>query len=333
MSTSPISVNLLRYLIVWRINSPFVWLPKNFAAELSLALGTIISNRLSTNEAGPWRKALAPLQEYDEHERANPRKHHKAIPTHPWPIAATLLPYPGKITYGKEELLLWELKLLGESADHGLFLELLLPAMEEAGYTSDPRWKKKNRLWGNFEVHNVFVARGPRWEPLVREGKLDLRYRPTPAQWQEGLTFAAQGSRIFDTLTWLTAFAHDEHAMNENVKKRSVLIVASAQDILESLLWRVAELLPGRFNTPAQVLTSLNADQLAAWQAAQTEAANLIVRHHDLQPPRRYDLGEMIGTQKFSAAFPPTLLRYLELAAILHVGKFAHYGCGTFGVR
>lgn len=185
MSTSPISVNLLRYLIVWRINSPFVWLPKKFAAELSLVLGTIISNRLSTSEAGPWRKALAPLQEYDEHTRANPDKPSKAIPPNPWPITATLFSYPGKITYGKEELLLWELKLLGENADHGLFLELLLPAMEEAGYTADPRWKKKNRLWGNFEVHNIFVARGARWEPLVREGKLDLRYRPTPVQWQE----------------------------------------------------------------------------------------------------------------------------------------------------
>jgi len=296
-------------------------------------LGTIIGNRLSTNEAGPWRKALAPLQEYDEQERADSGKHNQTIPANPWPIAATLFPYSGKITYGKEELLLWELKLLGESADHGLFLEVLLPAMEEAGYTADPRWKKKHRLWGNFEVHNIFVARGKHWEPLVREGKLDLRYRPTPAQWQEGLTFAAPASRIFDTLTWLTPFAHDERVMNGRVKKRNVLIVPNAQNILESLLWRVAKLLPGRFNTPAQALASMNADQLAAWQAAETEAVSLIVRHHELQPPRRYDLGEMIGTQKFSAALPPTLLRYLELAAILHVGKFAHYGCGTFGVR
>ncbi|MEK7726871.1 MAG: CRISPR system precrRNA processing endoribonuclease RAMP protein Cas6 [candidate division KSB1 bacterium] len=332
MSTSPISVNLLRYLIVWRINSPFVWLPKKFAAELSLVLGTIISNRLATNEAGPWRKALAPLQEYDEHTRANPDKNSKAIPTNPWPITATLFPYPGKITYGKEELLLWELKLLGESADHGLFLELLLPAMEEAGYTSDPRWKKKNRLWGNFEVHNIFVARGPHWEPLAREGKLDLRYRPTPVQWQEGLTFAAQGAQAFDTLAWLTPFAHDERVTNDNGRKRNRLIAPSAQNILESLLWRVAELIPGRHNTASQVMASLNADQLAAWQAAQTEAASLVVRHHDLKPPRRYDLGEMIGTQKFSAPFPPTLLRYLELAAILHVGKFAHYGSGAFQV-
>jgi hypothetical protein len=333
MSTSPISVNLLRYLIVWRVNGAFVWLPKNFAAELSLVLGTIIGNRLSTNEAGPWRKALAPLQEYDEQERAHPRKHVKAIPANPWPITATLFPYPGKNTYGKEELLLWELKLLGESADHGLFLELILPAMEEAGYTADPRWKKKPRLWGNFEVQNIFVGRGLRWEPLVREGKLDLRYRPTPGQWQEGLTFTANAGQTLDTLAWLTPFAHDERAMNGNVKKRNMLIAPNAQNILDALLWRVAELLPGRFNTPAQVMASLNADQLAAWQTAQAEAANLVVRHHDLQPPKGHDLGEMIGAQKFSAPFPPTLLRYLELAAILHVGKFAHYGCGTFQVK
>ncbi len=333
MSISPISVNLLRYLIVWRINSPFVCLPKNFSAELALVLGTIIGNRLSTNEAGPWRKALAPLQDYDEQARANPRKHNKAIPTNPWPITATLVPYPGKITYGKEELLLWELKLLGESADHGLFLELLLPAMEEAGYMADPRWKKKNRLWGNFEVHHVFVARGLRWEPLVREGKLDLRYRPTPVQWQEGLTFATQPSQKFDTLTWLTPFAHDERVLNSEVKKRNSLIVPSAQNILESLLWRVADTLPGRHHTSAHALASMNTEQLASWQAAQTEAASLSVRHHALQPPRRYGFGEMSGTQKFSAPFPPTLLRYLELAAILHVGKFAHYGCGTFGLE
>lgn len=332
MSISPISLNLLRYLIVWRINSPFVWLPKNFPAELSLVLGTIIGNRLSTNEAGPWRKALAPLQEYDEHARANPDKPSKAIPANPWPIAATLFLYPGKITYGKEELLPWELKLLGESADHGLFLELLLPALEEAGYTAEPRWKKKNRLWGNFEVHNVFVTRGAHWEPLVREGKLDLRYRPTPVQWQEGLTFAAQPTQKFDTLTWLTPFAHDERVLNGDLKKRNRLVAPSAQNILESLLWRVAEALPGRHNTNTHALASMNADQLVAWQAAQAEAGSLIVRHHDLRPPRRYDLGEMSGAQNFSAPISPTLLRYFELAAILHVGKLAHYGCGTFQV-
>lgn len=86
-------------------------------------------------------------------------------------------------------------------------------------------------------------------------------------------------------------------------------------------------------NTPEQVLASLNADPRALFHAAQNEAFRFELRPHDLQVPRPHELSEMIGSQKFSALAPPALLRYFELAAILHVGKFGHYGCGIFGLN
>jgi hypothetical protein len=115
-------------------------------------------------------------------------------------------PYPGKRAYGQGEPLLWELKLLGAAADHGLFLEMILPAMEAAATTTDERWRRARTLWGRFDIQAIYAARGPRWEPFVTAGRLDLAYRPMPTQWAEGFTFEGDVKRHFHRLSWLTPF-------------------------------------------------------------------------------------------------------------------------------
>ena len=213
MCSYPNSVNLIRYLLVWKVNSSLVQLPGCLSAELSSVLGEIIAKRLPTDEARHWRRTLAPWNEYYDGISRKGKNSPIVIPEVSWPIDAILFAYPGKRTYGRGELILWELKLIGESADHGFFLEAILPAMEEAGYTSDPKWNRPNRLWGRFDIHSVYVARGSNWEPLVTDGRLDLRYNASPIQWAEGLTFGLESGNRFShptRLTWLTPFDLEE---------------------------------------------------------------------------------------------------------------------------
>ena len=156
-------VKLIRYLFVWRVNGSLARLPRCLSAEISLVLGTRIANRLPTRQASSWRKALAPWDEYGGVSLVGKKKPIR-LPEISWPIEAVVFVYPGKLTYGRGELILWELDLLGENADHGLFLEVILPAIEEAGSVSDPRWQHTNTLWGHFDTHAVYAARGPRWK-------------------------------------------------------------------------------------------------------------------------------------------------------------------------
>jgi hypothetical protein len=313
-------INLIRYLLVWRVNGPLVWLPGCLSAELSLVLGTIIADRLPTREAHRWHKALEP---WGEHGRG--RKNLKMVPDVSWPIETVLFVHPGKRTYGQGELMLWELTLLGESADHGLFLEILLPAMEKAATTTDSPWHHQNSLWGRFDIHSVYVARGNHWEPIVREGKLDLHYRPTPVQWAEGLAFAPKSKRVFDRLTWLTPFDFS----STRDKEIPVGEVPTLQVLLESLITRMSLFLPGKHNTPDEVWNCLNAEERSSLQAAMEQAARIPIRYHDIRPAPRNWPGRWTGTQTFPS-IPSPIIPYLELASILHIGRQTHFGCGTF---
>jgi len=283
----------------------------------------MIADRLPTREARRWRKALAPWEEY---EGRKPR----IIPEASWPIEAVLFVHPGKLAYGQGELILWELKLMGESADHGLFLEVILPAMEEAAITTDPRWHRQNSIWGRFDIHSVYVARGGHWEPVVREGKLDLRYHPTPVQWAEGWTFEARSERVFDRLIWLIPFDLSKRRGSTSRRKRiPASEVPTLQRILESLIARMSLFLPGKRNTPDDVWNSLGAEERSSLQAAMEQAARIPLRHHNLRPAPRNWPGRWTGTQTF-AFIPHPIIPYLELASILHIGRQTHFGCGSF---
>jgi hypothetical protein len=319
-------INLIRYLCVWRVNRALVRLPAYLPTKLSQVLGAIIADHLPTREARPWLKALA-----------------QAAPHHPaWPIEAVLFAYPGKQFYGPGELIFWELKLLGPQADHTFFLEIILPAMEAASHTTDPRWYESNTLWGRFDIEAIYVARGSRWEPLVSQGRLDTRYRAEPMQWAEGLTFApAPGDdRSFRSLTWLTPvdlrplpapsgsldFSPEEI---EAKSKATEIPIPTLQLLLESLLARIAQLTPGKYTTPGDVWNMLPPDDQAALWDAVTKADQIKVRQTQPQAaPKDWPQG-WLGEQTF-AAMPPSLLPYLELASILHLGRRTHAGCGAF---
>ncbi len=338
-------INLIRYLIVWRVNSSLVVLPRCLSPLLSQVLGTMIANRLPTREARAWRKALAAWDD----ETSIP-------PDARWPIEAVLFPYPGKQSYGRGEVILWELKLMGSSADHGLFLELILPAMEEAAFTTDSQWHRHNRLWGKFDIQAVYAARGTRWEPVVRDGRLDLDYCANPAQWADGLTFGRDSvqphsgrdagpygtlppvARRFRDLTWITPFDLGEmpgaadSSHRSNVKSKiPVREVPTIQGILDALMSRMTLFLPDRNPTPDDVWALLDAQEQEALRCVLKKARRISRRQTlALESSPKGCPGRWVGTQNFARAIPWPLLPYLELAAILHIGKQTHLGCGTF---
>ncbi len=350
------SISLLRYLIVWRVNRSLVQLPRCLSTSLSLTLGTIIAERLPTQQARDWRKALAawespqaagpvgpllppPLRRPAAgkgkagQENEEPPSLEGPFPETGWPLRSVLLPYPAKRAYGQGELILWELKLLGPDADHGLFLETILPAMEAAATTSDERWHRPRTLWGRFDVHAIYVAHGPRWEPLVRDGRLNLGYQPTPTQWAEGLPAFGGDLPLGETprapwrqLNWITPF--DLPA--DGAKDVGAADAPPTLDkILDALLARLPAALPGKRPTVEQARALFPADELAAAQQEAAAAQLSADQYQALTPAPKGWPGRWAGTQTFQR-IPPRLLPYLELAAILHVGRYTHFGCGTF---
>lgn len=344
-------INLIRYLVLWRVNRSFVRLPKCLPAELSLALGVIIANRLPTREASRWRKALAPWNEYqgealnvtiNNETSKQAVKKSKTVPEISWPVETVLFTYPSKMSYGQGELMVWELKLLGENADHSFFLEVILPAMEEASSITDPQWHHHHSPWGRFDIDSIYVARGPRWEPIAQAGKLDVRYRATPTQWAEDLPFGPNSERAFKNLTWLTPFdlgiRLDQavpSSTGSSPRKKKILPdeKPTLQRILEALVIRMAVLLPGKYNTPDDVWDSLDPEEKSSLQEVIKQTEKMPTHFKNLKAVPDDWPGRWIGAQAFPTALPPSIIPYLELASILHIGKQTHFGCGTFAIN
>ena len=314
-------INLIRYLLVWKVNRTLVRLPRCLPVELSRVLGTLIAERLPTREAQPWRKALTKWEGYD-----NAQKKNAPVPEASWPIESVLFVYPGKQVYGQGELIFWELKLVGKSAEHGLFLEVILPAMEGASTTADPRWHRANSLWGSFDIQAIYAARGPRWEPVASDGKLNLRYRATPNQWADGLTFTPTSQRTLDRLTWLTPFDLQDPSGFTNPKG---LYAPTLPKLLEALAARMSLFIPGKRRAHADVWNVLSAEDQAALRGAIEQATEFPVRRQDIERAPKGWPGRWIGAQTF-LFIPDPFVPYLELASILHIGKQTHFGCGTF---
>jgi hypothetical protein len=324
-------LRLLRYLCVWQVNSSLVRLAGPFwTLELTRVLGTLISERLPSRQAAPWRKALV------ADTIAGPQS---PMPQRLWPLEAVLMRYPAKRTYSRGELLFWELKLFGDAADHDLFLELILPAMEEAGYTSDQRWQRHNGLWGHFDVYAVRVARGRHWEPLVEQGRLDLRYHPTPWQWTEDRQAPAPQPSVavirprFRRVRWLTPFDPTLPPINAAGRNGAGAGEADVPECLAHLLalflLRLNELFGNTSGDPLDLPGQLNADEQDALAQALLQGADIRQRHHELESVRRSVPGRWRGTQVFEPV-PPELLPYLDLASLLHIGGYTQFGCGTF---
>lgn len=331
-------INLNRYLIMWQVNRSLVKLPPCLAVELSWVLATIIAERLPTNEARPWRKALTKWEGYLE-DGALPGKKGAPVPEATWPLEAVLFVYPGKQAYGQGELIVWELKLIGSSADHELFLQLILPAMEQASQSTDPRWHRPNSLWGRFDIQAIYVACGPRWEPLAQAGKVDLRIRPTPNQWATGLELDVHVARAFDRLTWLTPFDFGSRISEVGGWRSEAGTQRAAQSIpnpaaptlpelIEALAERLSRFIPGKRKS-ADVWQVLSAEDQAALRGAIEQAAQFPLRRQKIEAAPKGWPGRWIGEQTF-LFIPDPLIPYLELASILHLGKQTHFGCGTF---
>lgn len=315
------SVNLIRYLIVWRVNATFAQLPRYFAIELSRTLGTLIAERLPAPMPREWRRALDAWSNAEQ-ETESPDK---PIPADAeWPLRSVLWVYPIKRGFGVGEAIVWELKLIGDSADHGIFLEHILPAMEQAATTTDARWLYHNCVWGHFDIQAIYVARGAQWEPLVTEGKLDLDYRATPIQWAEGLNFQVDTARTLHRLTWVTPV--DLPPAMASTSTTTDTPYPTMPRLVDALMERMTVFLPGKQNTVDQVWAMLSAEeQTELWRALERAQ----VAEQQLERVPRYVPGRWIGSQAFTE-IPATLVPYLELAAIVHVGKHTHLGCGTF---
>ncbi len=318
-------LNLLRYLFVCRINSPFVFFQHHPSVELSLALGQLIAERLPTAQARPWHKTLAEWKTGGGNTLSQRKKKSRQQPENPWPLEAALLSYPTKRNLSEGEYVFWELKLIGASAEHGLFLETILPAFEHLGYAADSRWRYANCFWGHFDIQAVYMARGRHWEPLVEAGRLHLDYPAGPRQWAEGLVFEADLKQPCDYLTWVTPYEPEQKTRSEPPP--------SLKSILDALVGRMNRLLSGKHLRQDALNDFLDEPDRTALKEALELAAHIPVLSHDLNQPVQTGPGRWIGRQTFSTAIPEIIRPLLGIASIFHIGGYTHYGCGTFAIN
>ncbi len=322
-------INLIRYLIVWRVQSSLMRLPPVLPVAISETLGALIAERLDAYRARPWQKAQAKTAGLSSEGRFSEA---------PWPIEASILPYPGKRTLGEGEPIAWELKLFGADADHGFFLEVILPALEAASITNDPRWKSSYSLWGNVAIAAIYVAYGRRWEPLVQDGRLNVRMTVSSTQWIDGQVHELSDSYSYRRLAWLTPFElgkmpdrPDDSQRPRERDRAPRVYVPTVQGIMLAMLNRAARALPDSRLAPEDVWQMIDPAEQAAVRATLARHNYDALREHDeLERPRKGWPGQWIGSQTFARTLAPALLPYLNLAAILHVGQYTHYGCGTF---
>jgi hypothetical protein len=337
------SIKILRYLCVWRVNASLVWVPTTFNLELPRVLGQLIVDHLPTSMTRAWNKPLQAWRDY-QRDMARAKQDERPLPLMPntlWPLQAVFMPYPGKCTYGRGERILWELKLLGSSADHMMFLETILPAMEEAGYSKDPRWTKYNSLWGRFDIEAIYVAHSNRWDPLVQAGNLDVHYRPSPTQWAEGRH--GPPSSHYTEVHWLSPFdfttppeaflkwpglfesptEYEEPSDGTHGRDPSIPVM------IKALLTRLEGILEEQYRRPVDLWTLLEAEQVEQLQTALAHAKQTHVLRHILEHPPHALLGRLQDIQEVTP-IDPVLWPYLDLASVLHIGEYTQFGHGTF---
>ena len=331
ISSLPSSINLIRYLLVWRVNHSLVRLPSWLPLELSFVLGNIIAERLPTNQARPWRKALEAWHEYDPFKLDSRRKQNQRliIPDISWPIESTLFVYPTKRTFGQGELIMWELKLLGDNANHNLFLEVILPAIEQMSLTTNSRWKRSNKIWGRFDIDSIYVARGAQWEPLTVDGRLDLQSRVTPTQWSEGLIFDIPHACTFQRLNWITPFDLASIKMDEGDQKSDFPTRPSLSDVIVALISRLNSIVSNKPASYSSGWDLLGDEEKKSVQQALAQVTPIFSREQSLKRAPKNWPGRWMGSQGFKM-IPEALHPYLNLASILHIGQYTHFGCGTF---
>ncbi|MBF0199912.1 MAG: hypothetical protein HQK66_01095 [Desulfamplus sp.] len=329
MSNTPL-LDIIRYLFVLEVNSPYIRLPQWPAMEFSLLLGENISDRLPITEARAWKKSLA-AWDGKKNDKMTKGKLLAYQPS-PWPIDAVIFWYPAKKSYGRGELILFELKLFGKAAEHQFFLEFILPAMEYLARTPRIESGNSNSVWGHFDIRSIYSAKGRLWKPLLKNGKLDLRRRVNPAQWAHGIDFKTDPFNPMNQLHWLSPFKIKAFSKNNIVSQKDNQIFApQLYSILESVAQRINSVILGKYSTAQDFLSSLEKDELEAWKHAMKHAMRCSIHRNNIK--KAFDLpygGMAKGSQTFSSKIPDILLPYLGLGAIIHIGEYTHFGCGTY---
>ncbi|WP_028325963.1 type III-I CRISPR precrRNA processing endoribonuclease Cas6 [Desulfatirhabdium butyrativorans] len=325
---------MIRYLLVLRINKPIVHLPPWLPAELSLVLGTLIAERIPVPRVRQWRKTLAVWDAIGGiHAFSKKTNWNTRPPAASWPIETVWFQYPGKRHYGSGERILLEFKILGKEADHGFFLETILPVLEAAGYRIDMPCHRPNSLWGHFEIQAVYVAKGRRWEPLVQDGKLDLKYRATATQWVEGMDSESPPPNRFRNLVWATPFdrvGSIGEDISEASEEKALLPIPRLRDILDASIKRIAAVLPEKRNDLDVFWKGIAPVLVEPLREAFDLAESIGLMTQKIVPPTRGLPGQGIGPVTFCQEIPEILLPLLDIGAILHVGSQTHIGCGTF---
>ncbi|MBF0099418.1 MAG: hypothetical protein HQK77_00775 [Desulfobacterales bacterium] len=331
-------IRMIRYLCFWRVNSSLAVLPNPFSVELSKVLCTIISSRLPTRDAGKWKKCLLAYDNFIETVKSQQApKTSELTPELSWPIQSVLFVYPCKNIYGNGEKIVWELKLFGEDASHEFFIEVILPAMEEASLRTDSSWNYRNCIWGNFDIEAIYLANQDRWDPLVSEGRLDLQYNVTSLQYTDDI-FNKYSDPIkynYRKIVWLTPF--DFSSIFSSTKKyvqTDVLPVIDATPtlygIVDALLYRLHSILEGKRTAPENVWNCFSEQETNQLHTLMDEIKRINTTNTDILPSQHV-IGHWIGHQTF-ARIPYTIYPYLELASMLHIGRQTHVGCGTFQI-
>jgi len=317
------SIKLFRYLIAWRINAPMIRLPIDFSASISKILGYAIADSLSTRDARLWHKHLDAnkLQLFQRPAIEDP------YPETPWPVNAVIIPYTNKRNYCQGEVIYWELKLIGDSADHGFFLEAIIPAMEKLGYIEQNIPQSRMSIWGHYDILSVWVANGNQWEPLINDSQLNLRYHPKPLQWNSHLTeeYYTKEMSKKNRLIWLRPFEFEV----QNLSQMHDKFIPEMQTIIESVVrrWSYFESSIIRKEIWDLVPSHLLIEVKKAWEIA----CNMRISSYNLTPALRNEPGLWSGELTYDN-IPVFLMPYLDMAAVFHVGKKTHYGCGTFAL-
>ncbi|MFQ5631249.1 MAG: hypothetical protein ACE5I1_20955, partial [bacterium] len=193
----------------------------------------------------------------------------------------------------------------------------------------------RNALWGHFDIDCVYAAHGAKWLPLVENGRLDLRYEPNTTQWLDGLSDTANANKHVRKLKWLSPFdfsdilIHESTSEQKNKAKVASTASPTLQMVLQAFLLRAGQLLGGRRNPKASVGQILREEEQPLFLDALEKAGRAKCQHDKLQAVPALWPGQRIGSQIYKTIHPQ-IIRYLQFASILNVGKQALYGCGRF---
>lgn len=320
----------MRYLFVFRVRGQVVRFRIPAPGDIVYTLGLHIAARLPPKQAKSWREALA-----GNEVEAFQKMHQSSIrlKENPWPIHAAVMVYPAKAFYGKDDLIFWELKLMGDHADHSFFLEVILPALETL--SQKPLLSYKNRFspWGKFDIQSVYTARGHEWVPLASDGRLDLRRRCSTQSWCKGMLFYHRLRFIMTNLQWMTPVCLAR--LEDDEEDRSFFSpteIGNLPRLLEAWLSRASRLILGRWGTSEKLLADMDGGVRDDWQAAMDAAARVPLVRTEMKQNLNYGRHVYEGEHWYGARIPDILMPHLALASIFHVGRLTHYGCGSFGL-